>query len=76
MKRNVILGALGAAALVALFVLSTRDSKSKAGGASQVVVTTGGQVTLMPPENHFRATIVAPVPKTNTSTSTTNPAAK
>jgi hypothetical protein len=73
MKRNVILGVLGAAALVALFVLSTRDSKSKTGGASQVVVTTGGQVTLMPPENNFKATIVAPLPKTNTSSSTANP---
>ncbi len=74
MKRTLIIGALAVASLIVLLFLSTRQPQTKAGGATQVVVTTGGQVTLVPPENQFKATIVAPLPKTNTSISTTNPA--
>jgi len=74
MKRNVIIGVLAAAALIVLLVLSTREPKPKAASTTQVVVTTGGQVTLLPAESHFKATIVAPLPKTNTSISTTNSA--
>ncbi|HMJ64825.1 MAG TPA: hypothetical protein VK615_05705 [Candidatus Binatia bacterium] len=70
MKRNVMFVLLGAVALAALVVLFVTSTKPKPGNATQVVITTNGQVTLVPAENHFKATIVATLPKTNSTTGT------
>ena len=68
--KKVMFTLLGAVALAALVVLFVTSSKPKPNSGPQVVVTKDGQVTLAPAENHFKATIVATLPKTNSTTAT------
>ena len=69
--KKVMFTLLGVVALAALVLLFVTSSKPKPNNAPQVVVTSGGQLTVTPAENNFKATIVAPLPKTNSTTATT-----
>jgi hypothetical protein len=70
MKRNAILVLLCVALAGVAVWVSRKGSQPSPQASPRVVVTTGGQVTVLPPENQFQATIVADFPKTNAPATT------